>query len=233
MVYQAESAENLACPSLLPNTATRAVSLDAARSHIFDVADADGSLRPIGKVRPFGARGTPKTCSGHARPAHLCTALPHCMHPPATIPVPSSPSLQVKAINVAGGWGLARLRLKEAMAALRERKPLLIGDLEVGGWLRGWLGGGWLGAGAGWVGPRPAHASWVAAQACLPRHCWSQGVQRGSPCGMGGGPHCAPPCAPQAGTGYAEAWPVRPAWWADAWGREEGFEEEQQRLRAA
>jgi len=38
-------------------------------------------------------------------------------------------SLQVRA--VAGDVGLATLRLKEAMAAIKEGKPLLVGGLEV------------------------------------------------------------------------------------------------------
>lgn len=36
---------------------------------------------------------------------------------------------QVRALQ--GGVGLAKLRLKEAMAAIQEGKPLLVGDLEV------------------------------------------------------------------------------------------------------
>ncbi|KAL4434123.1 hypothetical protein ABPG75_000564 [Micractinium tetrahymenae] len=62
-----------------------AVPLDPRSSHVFDVFDADESLRPIGRVRA-----------------------------------------------VQGGVGLAKLRLKEAMAAIQEGKPLLIGDLEAG-----------------------------------------------------------------------------------------------------
>lgn len=62
-----------------------AVPLDPRSSHVFDVFDADESLRPIGRVR----------------------------------------ALQ-------GGVGLAKLRLKEAMAAIQEGKPLLVGDLEAG-----------------------------------------------------------------------------------------------------
>lgn len=38
-----------------------------------------------------------------------------------------------------GGVGLAKMRLREAMAAIQEGKPLLIGDLEVG---LGWAGVG-------------------------------------------------------------------------------------------
>jgi hypothetical protein len=42
---------------------------------------------------------------------------------------------------VQGEFGLAKLRLKQAMAAIKEQKPLLVGDLEVGGWVGGWVGG--------------------------------------------------------------------------------------------
>jgi hypothetical protein len=36
---------------------------------------------------------------------------------------------------VQGEFGLTKLRLKQAMAAIKERKPLLVGDLEVSGWV--------------------------------------------------------------------------------------------------
>ncbi|KAL4430191.1 hypothetical protein ABPG77_004973 [Micractinium sp. CCAP 211/92] len=62
-----------------------AVPLDPRSSHVFDVFDADESLRPIGRVRAMQ-----------------------------------------------GGAGLAVLRLREAMAAITEGKPLLVGDLEAG-----------------------------------------------------------------------------------------------------
>lgn len=51
-----------------------------------------------------------------SRPARYCDPCSAC-------------SLQVRAMQ--GGAGLAVLRLREAMAAITEGKPLLVGDLEV------------------------------------------------------------------------------------------------------
>lgn len=105
-----------------------------------------------------------------------------------------------------GGWGLAKLRLKEAMAAIREERPLLVGDLEV---REGTLGGA-------------LSMLWMLAQC---RTCiLSPSAQRALP---------ASPCnSVQAGTGYAEIWPQRPAWWPGDWGQESAFEEEPQRKAA-
>lgn len=77
MPFRVGGARGAGCLSSVP--------LDPRSSHVFDVFDADESLRPIGRV--------------HA---------------------------------VQGEVGLARLRLREAMAAIREHKPLLVGDLEAG-----------------------------------------------------------------------------------------------------
>lgn len=77
MPFRLGQARGASCLSTVP--------LVPGHSRIFDVFDAEESLRPIGKVR----------------------------------------ALQ-------GEFGLAKLRLKEAMAAIREEKPLLVGDLEAG-----------------------------------------------------------------------------------------------------
>lgn len=184
--------------SLLPSHPAAAVTLQPGRAHVFEVWDADESLKPIGQVR-----------WEHQPQAPAVAAAPLARRVPfrrtcATAAASGHAWPQVRAVQ--GGWGLAKLRLKEAMAAIREERPLLVGDLEVRA-----LGG--------------------TAQCC--------GV-----CGRGAGgrcracPQCRPsvslPCLPgaQAGTGYAEIWPQRPAWWPGDWGHEAPFEEEQQRKAA-
>lgn len=80
----------------------------------------------------------------------------------------------------------------QAMAALREGKPLLVGDAEVGG------------------AACLAAASFAAA-------CF---VQQGRCAGASNSPCPSPPTL-QAAAGYAEIWPWRPQWWQPCWGHEE------------
>lgn len=103
---------SLAATSSMSPTPTRACALSA---------------RWAGRKQEGEAWGRPvtKPGAGLAAPVHR--------HNQAACTHPAPPPPQVHALSVAGGWGLARLRLKEAMAALCERSPLLIGDLEVGG----------------------------------------------------------------------------------------------------
>lgn len=96
--------------------------MEAGRSLVFDTFDAEESLTPVGKARGRASELLP----GHMPLRRGCqeTLLIGCLRhtlPPAL--------LQVRAL--AGKVGLATLRVKEAMAAVRQGYPLLVGDREV------------------------------------------------------------------------------------------------------